>query len=125
MTPVEVQQYIQAITTGLSPLGEKVATGAKEYYALAYRQSILDGVEALVACGAALFVLWRIWKGYERAKAKDEYCEKEGWFFALTFSSLILGIFTAVMFCTGIDHIGNPGYQAIQSMLGSITGKGK
>lgn len=46
MTPQEVQQYIEAVTKGLTPLGENVATGAKEYYALGIGHEASRGAAA-------------------------------------------------------------------------------
>lgn len=40
----------------------------------------------------------------------------------LCFSTLILGVASLVLVCVAIDHIGNPGYQAIRNMLTPITG---
>lgn len=128
MTPEQVKQYIQAITDGLAPLGQKMQGAFHEYYLLACRQVVIEGVRSLLIGSSLCLVIWMIWRwwkvNHEQFSSKKEsldFASARDWVRAfLVIGTIAAGITAINYLSSATDDLLNSQYHAINIVLNQI-----
>lgn len=121
-------QTIQAITSALTPLANKLGESASYLFELAVRQSYVQGIEdifcIIVMCAIGIPYFLFAWK--KLTFKKQEECSRPEWNegIAWLLNGMVLIVFLIGFMCAGTDAINalaNPQYYAVMSILHAIV----
>lgn len=116
MNPETVQQIQEALT----PLANKLGEGAEFVYATYVRQQVITGILATAVGAIAMVIAILIAKILLKAAAKVDEYDKDGYYAALATTVVLGALFGIGFIFDGLQHLLNPHYYAIQTLLDTV-----